>query len=70
MFRFSTAFRRKVDKVEKIQNNDRKTGGCLAEKIKEESGGNLLSKRKLFKKEDTGQEILGFSCSKDIYIRF
>lgn len=56
MFRLGTAFRGKVDKVERIQSNendqkskgkDRRTWGCLAEKIKEESGGNLLPKRKI-----------------------
>ena len=79
MFRFGTAFRGTVDKGERIQSNendqkskgkDRRTWSCLAEKIKEESGGNLLPKNKRFKKEDIGQEILRLNCSRDIYVRF
>jgi len=79
MFRFAMAFRGKVDKVERIQSNeddqkskgqDRRTLGCLAENVKEESGGNFLPKNKRFKKEDTGQEILGLNCSRGIYVRF
>lgn len=63
MSRFGMAFRRKVDKVERIQSNendqktkgkDRRTWGCLAEKIKEESEGSLLPK--MFKRKTWGKK--------------